>query len=161
VSELTADKLRKILKYDPATGLFEWLQPSPGRKLGAPIGKVVGDWYVQLMIGGKNYKGHRLAWLYMTGNWPQQEIDHKDRDRRNNAWANLRLVSHKQNAENVAVRRHSSSQVKGVYWDKVRRKWEAYITHNKRRKHLGRFVLLSDAILARSKAEQKLFTHAP
>ncbi len=113
------------------------------------------------MIDGASHDLHRIAWLYVKGEWPVDEIDHKDRDKQNNKWLNLRPATRKQNLENVGVRAHSKSQIKGVYFDPKRKKWCAYIDHEKRRRHLGRFVEAADAQAARVAAEKIFFTHAP
>jgi hypothetical protein len=111
------------------------------------------------MIGGVNYKGHRLAWLYMTGCWPLDEVDHVNQEKSDDRWINLRAVTHKQNAQNTPVHRHSKTQVKGVHFDARRKRYHAYIDHAGKREHLGRFIHLSEAEQARKQAEDRVFTH--
>lgn len=156
---VTQQRLREVLRYDPETGEFTWLQAGKGRRVGAVAGSSKGtESYWQINFDRYNYLAHRLAWLYMTGEWPA-EVDHRNRVKSDNRWANLRLASHKQNCENVGMRKHNTSGARGVYLQKNGR-WQAYITSNKTRFHLGRFDDFEAAVAARRLAEEKHFTHA-
>lgn len=92
---ITLEHLRKILHYDPASGRFTWLRATSWRvRVGAVAGSVnkrLG--YVVIGIGGVTYYAHRLAWLYVHGEMPSDQIDHIDGDRANNALVNLRKAS--------------------------------------------------------------------
>lgn len=100
---LTADRLRELLQYDPATGHFRWRvqRNSFGgkTKIGATAGQL-NQGRIQIGLDGKRYLAHRLAWLYMTGAWPTLQIDHRDCDPLNNRWANLREATQSQNNAN-------------------------------------------------------------
>jgi hypothetical protein len=136
---LTAKRLRELLRYDPETGDWTWLkmlavnQTKPGGKAGTSD----SGGYVQIRIDGPKYSAARLAWLYMHGCWPKAEIDHKDGNRLNNRWSNLREASHSQNQWNTGRRRNS--EFKGVSWHKRSRKWIARIMIHGRHIHLGCF----------------------
>lgn len=101
---ITHDKLKALLHYDPNTGLFTWIKHRTGT---ATAGKIAGysceGGYRRLRIFGRNYRINRLAWFYMTGEWPKGQIDHKDRDRTNNKWENLRDVTPLENSKNRSV----------------------------------------------------------
>ena len=98
---LDATMLRKLLEYDPETGLFTNLIRRGPRSLeGTIAGSLMCNGYIELMLNGSHYKASRLAWLYMTGEWPKYEIDHINRIRHDNRWDNLRDVSHKDNLTN-------------------------------------------------------------
>jgi HNH endonuclease len=153
VETFTLDRLHQVLRYDPATGVFMWLE---GRRKGKKAGSQKADGYVRIEIDGESYTASRLAWFYVTGAWPSNQIDHKDRCRSNNTWANLRPATHKQNQENK--RTWASSGARGVEWFKG--KWQATIKHNKQKKYLGRFDNIVDAFAARLCAERQLFTHS-
>lgn len=99
-ADITAERLRELLHYDPETGVFTCRvkitqRLRPGRVMGY---KKFG--YCVIELGGKAFKAHRLAWLYMTGAWPEQVIDHIDGDRLNNRFSNLRDIPRDQNAQN-------------------------------------------------------------
>lgn len=105
------DLLRATLHYDPDTGIFT---DQSGEVLGHDMGGRPGRRYVGVSwVGGRDY-AHRLAWAYMTGSQPPTQLDHKDRDRRNNAWGNLRAATATQNLMNRLVRADSRTRLKGV-----------------------------------------------
>lgn len=91
-NDLTADEVRGLLDYDPETGLFRWRKPGKGRISCHRrfTGYVNKKGYVIIGIKYRPYLAHRLAWLWMTGDWPRGQLDHKDRNRSNNKWHNLR-----------------------------------------------------------------------
>ena len=133
--------LRKRMHYDPATGLFtRILTTGSGSIAGSEPGTVDAHGYRVIRIGARVYKAHRLAWLYMTGNLPESEIDHIDGVRGNNTWKNLREVDRSTNMRN---RRHASaggtSKLLGVSWNKQKRKYIAQIKTNDGVKYLGQF----------------------
>ena len=88
---LTAKRLRKLLNYDPATGVFRW---RVNRRGPVNAGDVAGcrghKGYHQIRVEGTVYQSGRLAWLYMTGKWPKLEIGYIDRNTSDTRWANLR-----------------------------------------------------------------------
>ena len=88
---LTANRLRKVLCYAPATGIFRWKVTASTR---APIGTIAGAkngrGYRQIRIDGRHYSASRLAWLYMTGKWPNSEISYLSGKPSDTRWANLR-----------------------------------------------------------------------
>lgn len=157
---LLAKRLKEVLRYDASTGIFMWLI-SPNRRI--PVGSVAGaksNGYLLIGIDGEHYAAHRLAWLYVTGKWPAVEVDHKDRDRANNAWKNLREATRKQNAENKpAVAANNTSGTKGVSFHRRFQRWRAFIGHEGKARHLGYFDTEAEARAARSAAEALLFTH--
>lgn len=100
--ELTAERLRELLHYEPETGIFTWLVSNGKRaKVGAIAGTTTSDGYVAIGIGRAQYQAHRLAWLYMTGEWPPHMIDHENTIRTANWWKNLRLATNAQNMQNL------------------------------------------------------------
>lgn len=152
---LTAEELRRRYSYDPETGLF--MSKAHGRHVGA----VNSRGYAELKINSKNYKAHRLAWLYMTGAWPADQIDHINAVRSDNRWINLRAATHSENQQNLRKPRvTNSSGHTGVRWRGEVRKWAADICRNGKR-IVRYFDSKQEAIAARLKAEGELFTHAP
>lgn len=100
--QMTQERLKSLLRYDPETGVFVWLvKPSKRRALGSIAGGIDrGLGYVVIRIGGISFLAHRLAWLYMTGEWPHGIVDHQDTVRSNNRWTNLRDVTNAVNMQN-------------------------------------------------------------
>jgi len=109
---LTAAKLRKILHYDKTTGEFYWRTARlKGTRAGA---RHVKGWRVELPGYDFGFLMHRLAWLYVKGSWPKNQIDHKNHDCWDNRWVNLREASNSQNQVNRGLRPHNKSGVTGV-----------------------------------------------
>lgn len=155
--ELTAEYLRSVLDYDPATGIFTRKVSTARRvKVGDVAGSQDGHGYLRIMVQLRGYQAHRLAWLYTYGEWPKDQIDHINRNRSDNRIANLRDVSHKQNGQNRSKSSHNTSGHPGVAWYKRDSKWQAKIAHNCKDIHLGYFATLEEAIAAR-KAAEKLY----
>lgn len=98
---LTFERLNELLEYNPDTGVFSRLISNRRWKAGEPVGSVAGGGYVILKLDGVKYYAHRLAWLYMTGEWPKQNIDHRDGDKANNRFTNLRDVGQSENLLNL------------------------------------------------------------
>jgi hypothetical protein len=151
---ITQAQLKNILSYYPESGSFFW-KVSRGKGVS---GKKAGwlnrsNGYIQIQIFGKPYYAHRLAFLYMEGYFPENEVDHIDRDRQNNRWPNLREVSRRCNARNVGKYQTNKSGVTGVFWSKECKKWCAQIRRPKKTIHLGVFDDLVSAAEARLKAE--------
>jgi hypothetical protein len=126
-ARITHERLKQALRYSPIVGVFEWR--ITGRKIrpGYLAGCVDDKGYIKLMVDGVSYKGHQLAWFYMTGKWPENGIDHKDGDRSNNAFNNLREASQEQNGANQKINASNASGVKGVFYCKATNKWVARI----------------------------------
>ena len=97
---LTASRLRELLRYDPETGLFTWHTRRGRIAAGSVAGVIGGEGYFVIRVDYRLHLAHRLAWLYMTGEWPQATVDHRDTDRTNNRWTNLRDASYGQNNAN-------------------------------------------------------------
>ena len=140
--DLTSSRLRELLNYDPESGSFTWVKRTSNRiKVGDIAGNKLNTGYLQIMIDGCTYTAHRLAWLYMTGMWPVQNIDHIDGCRENNKFSNLRDTTQGINVQNQRKPRsnNKSSKYLGVTLDKRRNKWIAQIHVNGKHVHLGQF----------------------
>ena len=155
--EITAEYLRSILNYDPETGIFtRKVRTSNSVKVGDVAGCSNGCGYLQIRLHNRLHLAHRLAWLYVYGEWPKGQIDHINRNRSDNRISNLREVSHKQNGQNAGKYSHNTSGHTGVSWYKHTSRWQAQIMHNYKLIHLGRFTDIGEAIAAR-KAAEKLY----
>jgi hypothetical protein len=146
---LTQNDLKDLLHYDPDTGVFTWLVSRGTVRAGAEAGalhtKRNGKKYRQIMLFGKNYKAHRLAWFYVHAEFPSGEIDHIDGNGLNNKLDNLRAVTRTENCKNLRIPKHNTSGYPGVSWHKRRQKWRADININGKQKHLGLFENIDDA----------------
>jgi len=154
---LDASRLRDLLIYNPETGEWIWKVKRNRMPAGSRAGTDSGDGYVNISVDGTVYRSHRLAWLYMTGEWPRSQIDHEDTNRANCKWSNLRLSTQSQNIANAKIYSNNSSGHKGVGWDKRIYKWRAYIMKNGKNYHLGVFDHVADAIAAYQRAAIKMF----
>ena len=142
LADLTAEYLRSVLKYDPETGEFTWLRHATKPAMNGTKAGCRGRAEISIRVMYKIYKAHRLAWLYMTGEWPPSLIDHKDSDPYNNQWSNLRLANFKENSRNRKPVL-SRSGLKGV--SRCRKKWKAAIFIDGKIVHLGMFESATDA----------------
>ncbi len=135
---LTAERLRELLHYDRITGLFTYRVTRGNRVAGSVAGSLC-DGYIHIKVDNVLHKAHRLAWLYMTGEWPVEEIDHEDRCRSNNVWYNLRPATKSQNQANRGRNVNNKSGFKGVHFHRLTGKWAAALTCGGARMHLGLF----------------------
>jgi hypothetical protein len=132
-------ELLRLLHYDPETGFWSRrIQVHGGKPPGEVFQPVHNAGYVHICIGQKKYLGHRLAVFYMTGEWPKDKVDHEDTNRANNKWTNIRPCSQRQNRRNSRISKANKTGLKGVYFNKKERKFEAQIKLQKST-YLGRF----------------------
>lgn len=139
---ITQERLKELLHYDPNTGVFTWRIALGSRSAGSAAGcvwKGKCNKYIHVRIDRKLYYGQILAWLYMTGGYPPDEVDHKDGDGLNNRWKNLRPASRFENMRNTRKRSNNTSGFKGVSYVKKHDRWTADIGHFGKRHHLGYF----------------------
>lgn len=152
---INAEIARELLDYDPENGTFTWLPRKRewfssdrswkswnGKHPGKRAGYVRTDarWgyqYREVRLMWANYKEHRLAWLWMTGEWPTDEIDHKNQDATDNRWKNLREATHQDNMRNLSLAKNNTSGYVGVSWSRRENKWVAYARISGKRKYLG------------------------
>lgn len=107
--------------------------------------------YISITIDRKFNAAHRLAFLYMTGSYPNDCVDHINRDRADNRWVNLRDVTNAENRKNCCLSVKNKSGVSGVYIDKPSGKWEVKFGYNKVKRYFGRYKTLEEAIQVRNK----------
>lgn len=149
---LTQSRLKELLHYDPETGLFT-------RFSGKVAGAIRPDGYVRIMLARELYYAHRLAWLYMTGSLPPEQIDHINGNKTDNRLANLRAVTNFENQKNQRKPVSNTSGIIGVVWHKTKNKWNAQIKHKGRSIHLGYFTDIEEAAAARAKASVQYGFH--
>ena len=154
---ISAERLRELLRYDPGTGDFTCLVDRGKAKIGTVAGTINPEGYVIIEIDHRSYRAHRLAWLYMTGEWPKGQVDHRDGSRAYNAWSNLREATQTQQNGNRGVDRRNTSGLKGVSWHKHSQRWRATILFEGRCRHLGYFDEKAVAHEAYCTAARQLF----
>jgi len=154
---ITQEQLEKVLHYCPDTGVCTWLVSGRGKRRGQEAGNILrktnGKSYRQLCINYRMYQVHRLAFLYMLGTFPADQVDHIDGNGTNNAWDNLRVVTNRENSMNKRMPKNNTSGVVGVNWFKPKRRWRATISIGSHRKFLGSFRSKEEAIAVRKAAE--------
>jgi hypothetical protein len=147
---LTQERLKEVLHYFPRTGIFRWKVNIFRRRHKGKIAGGVSGHYITIGIDGTQYYAHRLAILYMTGEWPKNQTDHKNRNKLDNKFSNLRDVSTAKNRQNRILR-----EGQGVCWDKMRERWKASIQVEGKMINLGRFTSRKKAMFVRKFAEKQ------
>jgi hypothetical protein len=167
------ETLRKLLDYDPETGVLTWKHRSAdmftaagnmsehhicqlwnGKHAGKPaLSKTNHDGYSRGRLLGKFHMAHRVAWAIHFGRWPKTQLDHIDGNPANNRIVNLREASQQENNKNKKKRKDNTSGIVGVCWYKDSRKWAAHISVCGRLIYLGLFDQIDDAARARKEAE--------
>jgi hypothetical protein len=144
------EHLKSILHYEPKTGKWKWLVGKRGISVGKKAGCSRGI-YTTIGIGKKLYYASNLAWFWMTGEWPAVGVDHKNRNKHDDRWNNLRLATYSQNNTNIYNPRKNGLP-RGV--SKSRSKFTAQICINRKRTFLGRYNTLEEAEQAYLKASE-------
>jgi len=172
----SAEFLRKILRYEPETGMLFWKERTP--EMFATMGKrsnvaLCASWnarhagkqalntthkdgYSRGQVLNKSIFAHRAAWALSYGRWPENEIDHVDGNPSNNKIENLREATRLQNSYNRSAQKNNKHGSKGVFWSKHKQRWHARIGHNGKKIHIGYFKAQDDAIAAYTLKAQEL-----
>ena len=151
MSEINLEAFRLEFHYDINTGFFHRFGSSE------PSGRLTTKGYRQVCVQGRRHMAHRLAWLYVYGEWPQGQLDHRNQLKDDNRIINLRVSDNRANQENVERWSHNRSGRRGVSLLKDGKRFKADIKVNGRTKHLGVFSNIVDAVAARMRAERELF----
>lgn len=174
MNAIAPERLNEVLRYDPESGKLFWRDR--GREFfetqrafstwnARYAGKEAmtsdnGHGYLRGSIGNKLILAHRAIWALQHGEWPVDQIDHINGDRRDNRISNLRCVSHKTNGRNQKRPTNNRSGAVGVHFYKKSKRWQAHITTEGKTNFLGYFDSFEDAVEARKSAEQKLGFHS-
>ncbi len=151
-------RMRQLVSYDPATGIFTWL-PRPLEMFsreqdwkafrsqfeGRTAGTFDSKGYVVIHCVVGSVLAHRLAYAFVQGEWPTNLVDHADGVTSNNREANIRSARHCQNLWNSKTNQNNTSGRRGVAWAAYAGKWRAYVTNHGKRKYLGYFACLEAA----------------
>lgn len=154
---LNQRELKRLLKYDPDTGIFtrliSWTKYYP---VGSIAGRTSKDGYLRISVHRVVYASHRLAWFYVHGVWPLGNIDHIDMNKKNNRIDNLREANLFENARNKEKTITNKSGYKGVAKNTKCNTWRSTITANRKTIYLGSFNNKEDAAIAYDKAAIRL-----
>lgn len=168
--EIAPEVIRQLLRYDPDTGKLFWLE-RPEKFFATPVAAkrwnaryagsqaltaVSPGGYLVGCILGRPWRAHRVIWAMQTGSWPKDQIDHIDCCPTNNRWENLREASGAENSWNRRVGNDTTSGIKGVYWHKRDKRWNARIFSQRRNIFLGNFKTREEAEAAASAARKDI-----
>ena len=163
--------IKMALDYNGETGIIKWnkldmvfflnAKSCSGYNIraGNEAGYLAENGYMYIRFQDKLYRAHRLAWYLTYGEWPNGQIDHINGIRNDNRIENLRVVDDAENRKNMCLRTDNKSGVSGVHWYKAYEKWMVYINSNGKRKNLGYFSDLFEAVCARKSAERDMGFH--
>lgn len=175
---ISVEVLKELLVYHCDTGRLYWRERMPdmfdgdgdqstehtcacwnGKFAGVEaLAGVGGHGYKQGRIFYRKYLAHRVAYALHYGHWPDS-VDHINHNKIDNRIENLREVTQLENCRNMKISKLNTSGSCGVNWHKANKKWTACITINRKRKYLGSFDDMADAILARAEANKKWNFH--
>lgn len=150
---ITQNRLHELLNYDPSSGEFTWKKYRHGANKTLIAGRLHHRGYRMICVDYKTYLAHRLAWLYVYGHFPKNEIDHINRVKDDNRLCNLREADRFINLKNTKISKNNSSGTKGVSFNKRSKKWHSYISIKGKINHIGFFNNLADATQARKLCE--------
>jgi hypothetical protein len=153
-----SEDFRELIEYDPITGLFHWYIQKGNRASGWFAGCPYGE-YLAISHDNQNTMTHRLAWYLMTGSWPINDIDHKNHNKRDNRWLNLRSATRQQNSFNRLANKNSITGVRGVTIVRNSKgiQYNVRLGSNKQRINLGNFHTLEEAAEAWRSAAQTIY----
>src|SRR5215472_932811 len=157
-NDLSPELIKSYFDYSPETGQLRWID-RPARRI--HIGDIAGfpddQSRIKIGIGGKEYFAHRIIWVWVTGKWPDKEIDHINENPSDNRWANLREATPSQNHRNRGKQRNNTTGYKGVTFVRARNKYVAGVKLNGKRYNVGRtFSTAEEAYEAVCKLAAKL-----
>lgn len=161
---LTSAGLREVLVYDETTGFLFWKDCGSRRDKMQRADRACGnEGYLGIRLNGKTIRSHRAAWIYVNGHIPEgMDIDHINRNRKDNRIENLRICTRRLNCQNTTLpRKNNSTGFLGVSYQKCCGKYVASIGHKGKRKTIGRFNTAEDASAAYWEAKRRLHEFCP
>jgi hypothetical protein len=157
LQDLTYEFVRETFLYDPVSGEFIWRKSIGGKsRRGLIVTHTSDNGYITVIVKGTTYLVHRVIWLWMTGKWPENTIDHKNHVKTDNRWDNLREATRNENQRYRKKHKSNKTGYKGVCFDKNRKKYRAAIEIGGRCKFLGHFETAEEAYEAYTKFAEKV-----
>lgn len=143
--QLSYDRLLEVLQYDFDVGIFIWkIKISNRTIIGSEAGNIdISTGYRRIQIDGKRYQAHRLAWFYITKEWPHTTLDHIDNNKNNNTICNLRLCTETDNQHNKPSYNNTTG-FKGVS-KHIGGKFVASFSHNRYTYYCGIYMSAEEA----------------
>jgi len=142
MANLTQERLKELLSYNPETGEFTRLVKT---SYNAKTTSISGDGYYRIMLDNKRYRAHRLAWLYVNGFMPRQ-IDHINQNKLDNRMSNLREANHSENGQNISqANKNNRLNIRGVRKHALANKYQARIKIDYKEVYLGLFDTIEQA----------------
>jgi len=146
----TAERVRQAFWYNKKTGELIWLIQSgsrsiPGQRAGSIHTDQEGYQSRYITLDKRLYRSAHVIWIWMTGKWPTETIDHKNTDSLDDSWDNLREANQSQQQRNKGLQKNSTTGFKCVYWDKDRSCYTVRVKANGKRLRLGRFKTAEEA----------------
>jgi hypothetical protein len=160
-ADLTQARLRELLHYDSDTGVFTRLNSRKRTNAQGAVGSLYSCGYVYISLAPRRYIAHRLAWLYVHGYMPSNDLDHINGDRADNRIANLRECTRAENMQNYKKPRTNTSGFIGVHWRAKDNRWTAVINSGRKAHHLGLFSTPEEAASAYLAAKSRLHAMNP
>lgn len=154
-TDLILEAMKAKMTYDPMSGRFTWISPSGRGQVRPEVGTLNEKGYRIIRVAGRLYRAHRLAWLYVYGKWPKEQIDHINGKKDDNRIANLRDVSGHINQQNRGRNLNNIALAKGVTWHKHNNGWTAQIMRNGKNYYLGTYQTIPEASAAYQRALQE------
>lgn len=161
MTDLTQERLKELLAYNPRTGIFRW---RARHRAAIPKNRVAGcvsipSGYRVISVDGVSYREHRLAWLYVYGKWPNGPMDHINQNQVDNRISNLREATPQENQRNKRLLPNNTSGHVGVSRSDTGKRWIARIGVDDKIIRLGTFDRKEDAVRARKEAERRYGFH--
>ena len=154
---LTKEQAEKFVAYDQDSGVLTWKYDNKYHKIGDVAGHNNGSGYLSIRLNGRPYLVHRVAWLLMMGKFPDGQLDHKNLDKEDNRWSNLRGATPTLNQANTEKRSNNTSGFKCVYWDNRYCKWRVRMWIGNHFRSMGSYISKHEAHAAYCEVAQRVY----
>ena len=156
---VTQKRLKELLVYSRLTGVFTRRRTTQWYKKGDVAGRLHHSGGIDISIDNVRYASSNLAWLYVTGKWPKEILDHENHKRSDNSFKNLKEKSQLYNSRNRSLNKNNTSGFTGVVKAKYCKGWVSQIRVSYKYIYLGFFKYKKDAVAARKAANVKYGFH--